>query len=132
MENWKVFKEHDWQVGRPDRDGSFIKLSVGLTKWLVSDLGNVKREHYAEDGTLKKSFEIKQHWKGRKDGNYKLLGIPTGEYVNRLVAIQFVENPNGYKYVEHVDGNREDNRAENLQWTNKPFRLSRPGTVKGL
>ena len=130
MENWKVFKEHDWQVGRPDRDGSFIKLSVGLTKWLVSDQGNVKREHYSEDGTLKKSFEIKQHWKGRKDGNYKLLGIPTGEYVNRLVALQFVENPEGLRFVIHINGDREDNSASNLIWSKHPFTNSRPGALK--
>jgi len=52
MENWKVFKEHDWQVGRPDRDGTFVKISVGTTKWLVSDHGNVKREHYNEEGVF--------------------------------------------------------------------------------
>lgn len=130
MENWKVFKEHDWQVGRPDRDGTFVKISVGTTKWLVSDQGNVKREHYNEEGVLKTSFDVKQHWKGRKDGNYKLLGIPTGEYVNRLVAIQFVENPEGHKYVEHIDGDRENNTADNLRWTNKPRRQKGTGIEK--
>jgi hypothetical protein len=130
MENWKVFKEHDWQVGRPDRDGTFIKISVGTTKWLVSDLGNVKREHYNEEGVLKSTFDVKQHWKGRKDSTFKLLGIPTGEYVNRLVAIQFVANPEGYKYVEHIDGDRENNTADNLRWTNKPRRQTGPRIEK--
>ena len=37
-------------------------------------------------------------------------------YIHRLVAKYFVSNPNGYKYVDHINFNRCDNRAINLQW----------------
>lgn len=36
--------------------------------------------------------------------------------VHRLVAQHFVENPNGYKEVNHIDGDRLNNRADNLEW----------------
>lgn len=40
-------------------------------------------------------------------------------YLHRLVAQAFVENPHGYKYVSHIDGDLTNNAAENLQWTEK-------------
>ena len=51
-----------------------------------------------------------------------MLGIPTGEYVHRLVAQNFMENPNQLRFVEHIDGDRENNHVDNLQWTAKAFR----------
>lgn len=36
--------------------------------------------------------------------------------VKYLVAQSFVPNPNNYKYVRHIDGNKENNRADNLEW----------------
>lgn len=36
--------------------------------------------------------------------------------VSRLVAQEFVENPNKYLYVNHIDENRKNNNAENLEW----------------
>lgn len=35
---------------------------------------------------------------------------------HRLVAEAFIDNPNHYEYVHHINGNRLDNRIENLQW----------------
>lgn len=37
--------------------------------------------------------------------------------VHRLVALHYVPNPNGYKLVNHKDGNKLNPYAENLEWS---------------
>lgn len=41
----------------------------------------------------------------------------TGLRVHRLVADLFIENPNNYEEVNHIDFNRTNNRFDNLEWT---------------
>lgn len=38
--------------------------------------------------------------------------------VHRLVAEYFCENPNNYTIIHHKDGNKHNNRADNLEWVN--------------
>lgn len=41
-------------------------------------------------------------------------GMARGQH--RVIAMLFVENPNGYNEVNHKDANKENNRADNLEW----------------
>lgn len=38
--------------------------------------------------------------------------------IHRIIAMLFIENPNNYTCVNHIDGNKENNRADNLEWCN--------------
>lgn len=59
--------------------------------------------------------------------------------VHRLVAEAYIENPNGFETVDHIDGNKEHNYIKNLQWMtrgdnvakakNKPVRCLETGEV---
>ena len=61
---------------------------------------------------------LKMHDNGRgyfkvalcKDGKQKMF------YIHRLVAGTFIDNPNNYPQVNHINGNKKDNRVENLEW----------------
>ena len=37
--------------------------------------------------------------------------------VHRMVADTWLDNPNHYRDVNHINGDKSDNRVENLEWT---------------
>jgi len=36
--------------------------------------------------------------------------------IHRLIALHFIENPNNYQIVDHINGNKRDNSIVNLRW----------------
>lgn len=77
----------------------------------VSDEGEVRR--ILKDGRTKPV-------KGKK-GLYATVTLskdnqPKGFAVHRLVAEHFLERPEGKTEVNHIDGDKWNNRVENLEW----------------
>lgn len=36
--------------------------------------------------------------------------------VHRLIALTFIKNPNNYRFINHIDGNKLNNSISNLEW----------------
>lgn len=104
-----------------------IKGYEGL--YQISNLGNIK----SVDRAVKRVSWGKEHivvFHGKilkpyiSDRGYLRLmlsknGIEKAHKIHKLVAIAFVDNPNGYKEVNHIDGNKLNNHVDNLEWCSR-------------
>ena len=52
-------------------------------------------------------------------------------FVHRLVASAFVQKPEGCNYVNHIDGNKLNNNADNLEWCTRSQNMKH-AILKGL
>lgn len=84
----------------------------------VSNLGRVK-SLFRYKRILKPQKDIHGYLKVGlyKNGKCKLFNI------HKLVANAFIENPNNYKYVNHKDENKTNNRVENLEFCSFYYNL---------
>lgn len=56
------------------------------------------------------------HYKGYLQVRLKVNNKPKTMFVHRLVAEAFIPNLNGYKYINHKDEDKTNNRVDNLEW----------------
>ena len=76
----------------------------------VSNLGNVKSYYWNKQGKI---LTPRIHSAG-----YERVTLSKKDYfIHRLVAKAFIDNPNNKREVNHINGNKADNRLENLEWT---------------
>lgn len=85
-----------------------------LELYEISDLGNIRRKADGKTISTKKPDFL----------GYCRVTLKNGETyvtktVHRLVAKAFINNPENKTEVHHINGDKTDNRACNLEWVNR-------------
>ena len=79
----------------------------------VSNKGNVVSYKRGSGYPLKKSHNADCYQKVAAGYH----GFP--QLVHRMVAETWIDNPNDCKEVNHINGDKSDNRVENLEWVTR-------------
>ncbi|MCR4661648.1 MAG: NUMOD4 motif-containing HNH endonuclease [Clostridia bacterium] len=88
-------------------------LPIGNNKYEVSNYGRIKTHYLSEEGRIMQT---------RLDRlGYVRVSLRVGEkskhfLMHRLVALMFIPNPFMYNEINHIDGNKQNNYFENLEW----------------
>ena len=103
MEEWKIYKE-------------IIKGNIHYHKGDVVEVSNL--------GRVRINGELKD-LSSQKSRKYLVAG---GCYIHRMVAELFVPNPENKPYVDHINVDGHDNRADNLRWVTHKENCNNPIT----
>ena len=110
-------------------DDSFVKLNVENDEYRFVE-GTEENMIISAEGEVLKRYPRSCRYGGRRDfyevvnvkpnaAGYLQVNVPIRNVttlVHRLVAEAFIDNPQGYTEIDHVNRDKSDNRAENLRW----------------
>ena len=108
---------------------SFVKLNVENEEYRFVD-GTERNMVISANGDVLKRYPKSYRYGGRKEyyeyvhpkqnvAGYLQINVPIRNIttlVHRLVAEAFIDNPQGYTEIDHLNRNKLDNSVANLRW----------------
>lgn len=86
-------------------------------RYEVSNMGRVKSLYASKDIILKQPI----HPDGYARVSFSKDEACSCKLVHRLVANAFIPNPDNKPEVNHIDGNKENNNVDNLEWCTSSY-----------
>ena len=109
-----------------------IKFVEGTdNKMIVTSTGRIFRRYPVNRRRPEKGFTGFREVKPGLGYDYLRVGLSGScktAFVHRLVAEAFIPNPLGLRDVDHIDGNKTNNRVENLRWVSHKENCNNPNT----
>lgn len=113
IEVWKDIKNFpNYQVSNYGK----IKSKERITNVGIKNIKQIKRKE-----KILKPLKITKGYLGIRLYNEKVKGKTFK--IHRLVAETFIPNPNNYKQINHIDGNKENNKVSNLEWCSNKYNM---------
>lgn len=109
-ENWKDI---------PGYEGLYQASSIGR----IRSMDRYKDNHTKKQFIKGKILKIGDDTHGYNQVVLSKNGKVKTFKVHRLVAMTFLENTQNKKDINHKNGNRKDNRIENLEWCSRSYNL---------
>lgn len=109
----KYDKDEQWK-DITGYEGIYQVSNTGLVKSLPRQVWNGWAMVSTEEKLLKPNTLAKGYYQVTLNKQHKRKCFQ----VHRLVAQAFIPNPEGYDQVNHINGVKDDNRVENIEWCN--------------
>ena len=115
---------------------NYKSLNIGIMKEIWKDIiGYEGLYRISDQGRIfsVKSGKIRETFVS--NSGYKMIhlyknGTDRHFTVHRLVADNFIPNPFDFKEINHINENKLDNRAENLEWCNRKYNQEYSGNIR--
>lgn len=92
-------------------------------RYEISNYGNVASLRYARGGNRRLLKQSVNTW-GYLQVTLSKDKTKNNKTVHRLVAETFVENPNNLPQINHIDEDKWNNRADNLEWCDSAHNIN--------
>lgn len=102
----------------PNFEGYYQVSSTGKVRSLERKFVNKRNQHRTYPSKILKPTVMPN---GYLQVNLKKQGKTFRRFVHRLVATVFVPNEFGYKTVNHIDENKQNNCISNLEWCSQRY-----------